>query len=678
MARGDDRRAHDVLVPGLPAGLTSPRSLDAPSTSRSSPSRRATGLPAVRRDLGLASDAAHGPPPPRRTSRSRAAGRPRSSAPGRRSPTRERLPVRSSTSVARPAARRAGARTASARPGSSSAPRERADRGGELAQRVGQLGRDVLVEVDRAAGAAGEHADVADRQVDLARPRRSRRRPCPACASAAGSSRAVSRPTTSASSSSRPRSSIARPRSSAASTALAVARLRAPRRRRRAPRRARASTGPAASRTIRPGWTGRTSALTASATPPPISASTARANETPPSGGWSVATSAAETAACWANMLPGAEQQRRRSSRARPPGRAATSPMPSSMTSRSATAMPERDAQDDLDGAPAALALREPERDHRRDRGEERVRDARRSRWRAARRSPRRASPGGSRARRCGTRSARVRADSRERSAASSSSGCARSVRLRCGSATAPDASPASAARAYAAADLNHLKLSLRHACGWGQDPGCPAQVALRGCRHPGCATRPAAVQGGPPSVRALAPVPHPHHRAGLRQPVRRAARRGRVRAGRGGDARPGRDRGARADRGPAAPPAAATPSSRDAHAVPLAGRDRRRGDARSPRRPRRPEADPTAAAHRRRPRSRRPQQAQAPAADAPSRRPPPPAPPSRRRRDAAAKAPKLGVDKTRALARPTNPNREQGDRRRLPRRRQARRHASA
>ena len=64
------------------------------------------------------------------------------------------------------------------------------------------------------------------------------------------------------------------------------------------------STGAAASRTSRPGWIGNTSAPTIRATPAPISASTARANVTPSVGGCSVATRAAETAACCANMTP--------------------------------------------------------------------------------------------------------------------------------------------------------------------------------------------------------------------------------------------------------------------------------------------------------------------------------------------------------------------------------------
>ena len=46
---------------------------------------------------------------------------------------------------------------------------ERAHRDGELAQRIRDLRRDVLVEVDRAPGATRQHADVAHREVDLRR-----------------------------------------------------------------------------------------------------------------------------------------------------------------------------------------------------------------------------------------------------------------------------------------------------------------------------------------------------------------------------------------------------------------------------------------------------------------------------------------------------------------------------
>ena len=81
----------------------------------------------------------------------------------------ERLPVRWRTSVAWPAARRAGPRTASASPGwSMTSPRARTA-AAEVAQRAGDLGRDVLLEVDRPPRAAGEDADVADGQLDLAR-----------------------------------------------------------------------------------------------------------------------------------------------------------------------------------------------------------------------------------------------------------------------------------------------------------------------------------------------------------------------------------------------------------------------------------------------------------------------------------------------------------------------------
>ena len=102
--------------------------------------------------------------------------------------------------------------------------------------------------------------------------------------------------------------------------------------------------------------------------PPPTSVDEARAREAV-AGGCSVATSAAETAACWAKIWPEPSTQRRTS-------RATTSascPSPGAeRITRVGDRDPERDAQDHLDRAPAALALREPERDDRGDRSEER------------------------------------------------------------------------------------------------------------------------------------------------------------------------------------------------------------------------------------------------------------------------------------------------------------------
>ena len=108
---------------------------------------------------------------------------------------------------------------------------------------------------------------------------------------------------------------------------------------------------------------------------PPSSASTARANETPPSGGCSVATSAAETAACWANIWP------EPSSSAIDIDSATTSaschqPVAEPDHEQVGDRDPERHAEHDLDRPPAALALRQAERDHRRDRREERLRVA--------------------------------------------------------------------------------------------------------------------------------------------------------------------------------------------------------------------------------------------------------------------------------------------------------------
>ena len=79
--------------------------------------------------------------------------------------------------------------------------------------------------------------------------------------------------------------------------------------------------------------------MTSSAVPPPIRASSALANVTPSVGGWSVATSAADTAACWANICP--EPSSRATVMASATTRASCqAPVPTTSTRRSPTAIP--------------------------------------------------------------------------------------------------------------------------------------------------------------------------------------------------------------------------------------------------------------------------------------------------------------------------------------------------
>ena len=92
-------------------------------------------------------------------------------------------------------------------------------------------------------------------------------------------------------------------------------------------------------RTIATGSAGRTSALTSSATLPPVSASRKRSKVTPSVGGCSVATSAAETAAWEASICPLPRKIASAvASITTSESCAAPTPMPS--TSRSPTAIP--------------------------------------------------------------------------------------------------------------------------------------------------------------------------------------------------------------------------------------------------------------------------------------------------------------------------------------------------
>ena len=225
-----------------------------------------------------------------------------------------------------------------------------------------------------------------------------------------GTSRAVSRPTATASSKSRSSGSMARARSSAGLDGVDVA--GAERRRRRPPARRPARAARAGPRGARasPGRPGGTSALTSSAMPPPISASSARANVTPSVGGCSVATSAAETAACWANIWP------EPSSSATVMASATTSAeLPRARAEHQDEQVAHRDAQrhadDDLHRPAPALAEREPERDDRRDRGEERLGVADHLRGDEPRADGRERDLRDGARRRASARSARTRAD---------------------------------------------------------------------------------------------------------------------------------------------------------------------------------------------------------------------------------------------------------------------------
>src|SRR5829696_4538171 len=172
--------------------------------------------------------------------------------------------------------------------------------------------------------------------------------------------------------------------------------------------------------------------------PPPSRASTARANDTPSSGGCKVATSAADTAACWANICPD-------------PSSSATviesetttaschQPSPSWITSRSATAIPSVTPRTTSTArrprspcvSPSVIIAETGAKNgwscptisvatsHASVAASVACRIARAA-WRS--------------------RSARMRADSRERSAASSIKGCARAESVRGGSSTAGDA----------------------------------------------------------------------------------------------------------------------------------------------------------------------------------------------------------------------------------------------
>ena len=274
--------------------------------------------------------------------------------------------------------------------------RTRAGRG-EVAHRLGDLRRDVLVEPDRPDRAARQHADVAHREVD---PDRGGRVVLDAAAEAPPRRRVQrglppgrTRRRRAARSAHRSRARARGPRRRACARGR-----RSPRRRRRASPPARRARGRAARRIVATGSAGRTSAFTSSAIAPPASASRKRANVTPWVGGWIVATSAADTAAWLAISWP-------------LPRKIASS-IASITTSASwpgadadlehqqvADRDPDGDADRDLGGAAAALRGRQAERDDRRDRARRTAACARTPRWRRSTRARRRPRPARSTAR---------------------------------------------------------------------------------------------------------------------------------------------------------------------------------------------------------------------------------------------------------------------------------------
>ena len=184
--------------------------------------------------------------------------------------------------------------------------------------------------------------------------------------------RVVSRDSSVASNKRAPRSSIPRARTSAAS-ARSMSRGRSAAAMSSSVAASSSSTGLAASRRIRSGSAGRITAATASATIPPVSASSARAKEKPWPAVETVKTSTAETATWLTNswLVPkntprpiGDEHGERELRHAR-------SELGGEQVGGGD---PERDRGDELDRAPAALVVGGPERDHGRDRGEERAR----------------------------------------------------------------------------------------------------------------------------------------------------------------------------------------------------------------------------------------------------------------------------------------------------------------
>ena len=259
------------------------------------------------------------------------------------------------------------------------------------------------------------------------------------------------------------------------------------------------------------------------------------------------------------------------------------------------------------------------------------------------------------------SRSARVRADSRERSAASSIRGCARSESVRGGSATTVDASPprrgarrsrhglaepcnaCRAERRRVARRGSHLELDLSvrspNRRPMGSRPGLRGSSRLLGVPKP-WVSRPCPASGGAPPAFPCprsrpASSPSAWSAPASTPPPWAPARSRRTRTSTPAATAAGRDRD----------PAGAR---RDQHghalAVPLARRDRGRGHARARRRP--PPRRPT----------RRPSR--------PPRRPrrPTPRPPRPTRKPDPTATPGLGVDKTAPrAARSAKPNRAEG-----------------
>ena len=220
-----------------------------------------------------------------------------------------------------------------------------------------------------------------------------------------------------------------------------------------------------------------------------------------------------------------------------------------------------------------------------------------------------------------------------------------------------PDASPSVPGAVESA--ISHPRLEREFSDGWGEDPGFPAQVALRGCRHRGC-DRPAQCRAFPlrranASSRILT--------IALVCASLYAALLGAGAFAQDEDRRrpPPRRPRPRRPRFPTAPPAGDARGSRSRPPSPR----RSRPWSRRPRSPRRPprRRSPT------RPRSR-PRTPRAGAHEAPAQtRQPEQTPAATPGKPAATPAPKLGVDKVkRARKDDKHPNREQGSAEKCPR----------
>ena len=308
------------------------------------------------------------------------------------------------------------------------------------------------------------------------------------------------------------------------------------------------------------------------------------------SGGRSVPTSAAETAACWANIWPEPSSsataiESATTSAELPPARA--EPDHEQVRDRD----PERHAEDDLERAAAALRPVRPSVIIA-ETGREERRGWPTTPWRSPRRSSRRSSTCRIERAAWRNRSARVRADRRERSAASSSRGCARSESVRGGSATP---SMLAAPRAPARGDL--LSTTLAPLVSYARDLRLKSNVRAADRRQDGVRTGVARLKS-PPGVADTQGEPDPPCRPGTGPLPPSSCARSRPASSPSAWSAPASTpppwapaRSRRTKRRPRAPTAAAVETARrrrppsrpprPRHPVPVAGRDRRRGHAR-------------------------------------------------------------------------------------------------